>query len=108
MKTLVVATSALILLTGASSAVAAAPSIETVSVHVSKARLDPNNPADAQRLMRRIDAAALQVCGADYHSIVYVKRAVAASSCHRDAVAGAMSQLNSPQASLTVTGVRNR
>jgi UrcA family protein len=59
-------------------------------------------------MMRRIDIAALQACGADAHSFTEVKRAVAASPCHRDAVAGAVSQLNSNQASLTVTGVRNR
>ncbi len=59
-------------------------------------------------LMRRINTAALQACGADAHSFADVKRAVAASPCHRDAVAGAVAQLNTAQASLTVTGVRNR
>jgi UrcA family protein len=108
MKTLVAATAALLLLTGASSAFAAPAGTETASVYVSKAKLDLNNPGDAQRMMRRIDAAALQVCGADYHSIAYIKRAVASSACHRNAVAGAVAQLNSPQASLTVTGVRQR
>jgi topoisomerase-4 subunit B len=40
--------------------------------------------------------------------VAYIKRAVASSACHRNAVAGAVAQLNSPQASLTVTGVRQR
>ena len=108
MKILVASTAALLLLAGASFAAAAPADTETVSIPVSKAKLDLNNPQDAQVLMRRINTAALQACGADAHSFADVKRAVAASPCHRDAVAGAVSQLNSNQASLTVTGVRNR
>ena len=108
MKILAASTAALLVLTGASFAVAAPAETQTVSIPVSKAKLDLNNPQDAQVLMRRINTAALQACGADFHSFSEVKRAVAASPCHRDAVAGAVSQLNSSQASLTVTGVRNR
>jgi UrcA family protein len=108
MKTLVASTAALFMLAGASFAVAASAGTETVNIPVSKAKLDLNNPRDAQVMMRRIDNAALEACGADSHSFVEIKRVVAASACHRDAVAGAVSQLNSNQASLTVTGVRNR
>lgn len=108
MKTLVASTAAVLLLASASFAVAAQVETETVSIPVSKAKLNLNNPQDAQRMMRRINVAALQACGADAHSFPDVKRAVAASPCHRDAVAGAVTQLNSNQASLTVTGVRNR
>lgn len=108
MKTLVASTAAVLLLASASFAVAAQVETETVSIPVSKAKLNLNNPQDAQRMMRRINVAALQACGADAHSFADVKRAVAASPCHRDAVAGAVTQLNSNQASLTVTGVRNR
>ncbi len=108
MKTLAASTAALLLLAGASSALAAQAETETVSIPVSKARLDLNNPQDNQVMMRRINTAALQACGADAHSFPDVKRAVAASACHRDAVAGAVTQLHASQASLTVTGVRNR
>ncbi len=108
MKTLVASTAALLLLAGASSALAAQAETETVSIPVSKAKLDLNNPQDTQVMMRRINTAALQACGADAHSFPEVRRAVAASACHRDAVAGAVTQLHSSQASLTVTGVRNR
>jgi UrcA family protein len=108
MKILAASTAALLVLAGASFAVAAPAETETVSIPVSKAKLDLNNPQDTQVLMRRINTAAMQACGADTHSFSEVKRAVAASPCHRDAVAGAVSQLNSSQASLTVTGVRNR
>jgi UrcA family protein len=108
MKTLVASTAAFLLLTGASFASAATAESQTVSIPVSKAKLDLNTPRDAQRMMERIDSAALQACGADRRSLVYVQRAVAASACHHDAVAGAVAQLNSSQASLTVTGVRGR
>ena len=108
MKTLLASTAALLLLAGAPLAVAAPAGMQTVSIPVSKAKLNLDNPRDARVLMRRIDNAALEACGADTHSFVEVKRAVAASACHRDAVAGARSQLNNNQASLTVTGVRGR
>ncbi len=108
MKMLIASTAALLLLAGGSFAVAAQADTETVSIPVSKAKLNLANPGDAQVMMRRINTAALQACGADAHSFPDVKRAVAASPCHRDAVAGAVTQLHNDQASLTVTGVRNR
>ena len=108
MKILAASTAALLVLAGASFAVAAQAETETVSIPVSKAKLDLNNPQDSDRMMRRINVAALQACGADAHSFPDVKRAVAATLCHRDAVAGAVAQLHSSQASLIVTGVRNR
>ncbi|TCS17320.1 UrcA family protein [Caulobacter sp. BK020] len=108
MKIVLASTLAVLALAAAPFAVAAPAGVETVSIPVSKARLDLDNPRDAKVLMRRIDTAAMQACGADSHSFVELKRVVAASACHRDAVAGAMSQLNSNQAALTVTGVRGR
>ncbi|GGL27227.1 MULTISPECIES: UrcA family protein [Caulobacter] len=108
MKILLASTVAVLALAAAPFAVAAPVGVETISIPVSKSKLDLNNPRDAQVLMRRINTAALQACGADTHSFAELKRVVAASSCHRDAVAGAVSQLNSNQAALTVTGVRGR
>lgn len=108
MKILVASTAALLVLAVAPFATAASAAPMTVSIPVSKAKLDLNNPRDAQRMMRRIDMAALEACGASAHSFTEVKRAVAASACHQDAVAGAVAQLNTPQAMLTVTGVRSR
>jgi UrcA family protein len=95
MKTLVASTVALLLLGSAGLASAA----ETTSVAV-RAKLDPGNPRDLQVMMRRIDTAALEACGAQRGSFVEVKRAVAASDCHRDAVANAVAQLKSSQAAL--------
>lgn len=100
MKILVASTAALLLLASASFATAAAS--ETVNIAVSKAKLDLDNPRDAHRMMKRIDAAALEACGAYPQSALVVKRAIANSPCHRDAVAGAVAQLRSSQASLDV------
>ena len=108
MKTLLASTAALLVLAAAPFAAAASTDLVTVNIPVSKANLDLRNPQDTQKMMRRIDTAALEACGADNHSFAEVKRAVAASACHRDAVAGAVAQLNGSQASLTVTGVRAR
>ncbi|MBO9557868.1 MAG: UrcA family protein [Caulobacter sp.] len=100
MKTLVASTVAVLILAGAGLAQAA----ETTSVAV-RGKLNPGNPRDMSAMLRRIDTAALEVCGAQRGSLTEVKRAVAASACHRDAVANAVSQLKSSQASLDV-GVR--
>ncbi|MGR4866802.1 UrcA family protein [Caulobacter sp. LARHSG274] len=106
MKTLIAATAALLLLAGAGAASAAAS--ETASVAVRTDRLDPSNPRDAERIMKRIDTAALEVCGAYRGSFVELKRVVAASDCHRDAVANAVAQLKSSQAALGESGSRSR
>ena len=106
MKTLIAATAALLVLAGAGVAAAAAP--ETTSVAVRTAKLDLNNPRDAERMMKRIDTAAMEVCGAYRGSLVELKRVVAASACHRDAVANAVAQLKSSQAALSQGGGRSR
>ena len=99
MKLLVVSTAALLLMAGAASAA------ETTNIAV-RAKLDPNNPAERQVLLQRINTAALEACGAQRGSFVEVKRAVAASACHRDAVAGAVAQLKTSQAALDTPSAR--
>ncbi|MBO9710458.1 MAG: UrcA family protein [Caulobacter sp.] len=108
MKTMIASAAALLLLAGAGVATAASAADETVSIAVPRAGLDLNNPHDARTMMKRIDTAALEACGAYPQSALGVKRAIASSTCHRDAVANAKAQLASDQASLTVTGVRAR
>ena len=105
MKIMIASVAALLLLSGAGVA-SASENTQAVRIAVPRGHLDMANPRDAQAMMKRIDAAALEACGAYPQSALGVKRAIAASSCHRDAVAGAVAQLNSSQASLTVTGVR--
>jgi UrcA family protein len=107
MKTMIASFAALLLLSGAGVA-AASGSTEAVQIAVPRGHLDMSNPRDAKIMMKRIDTAALEACGAYPQSALGVKRAIAGSSCHRDAVAGAVAQLSSSQASLTVTGVRSR
>ena len=102
MKTLIAATAALLLLSGASIA-SAAETTTSVAVH---AKLDPNSLSDRDALMQRIDTAAMEACGAQRGSFPDVKRAVAASACHRDAVANAVAQLKTSQASLDTAGGR--
>jgi UrcA family protein len=97
MKIFVASTVALLLL--GSAGLASATAAETTSIAV-RAKLDPGNPRDMQVMMRRIDTAAMEACGAQRGSFVEVKRAVAASACHRDAMANAVAQLKSSQASL--------
>ena len=102
MKTFIAATAALLLLSGASIASAA----ETTTSVAVRSTLDPSNPRDRQVLLQRIDTAAMEACGAQRGSFAEVKRAVAASACHRDAVAGAVAQLKSSQAALDGAGAR--
>ena len=107
MKTMIASVTALLLLSGAGAAQASGAT-EAVRIAVPRGHLDMANPRDAQIMLKRIDNAALEACGAYPQSALGVKRAIAASSCHRDAVAGAVAQLSASQAALTVTGVRGR
>ena len=108
MKLLIASTAALMVLAGAAVANAGAVSADTTSIAVRTAKLDLSNPRDARLAMLRIDTAAMEACGAQRGSFTEVKRAVAASTCHRDAVANAVAQMKSSQASLAVGAPRSR
>ncbi|MFW2829121.1 UrcA family protein [Sphingomonas sp. ID0503] len=56
----------------------------------------PANPRAAQVLLNRIEAAALEVCGAPAGSLAVVKRDAAKSDCYRDGVANAVRGSRSP------------
>ncbi|MDB5455869.1 MAG: UrcA family protein [Caulobacter sp.] len=108
MNILIASTAALMVLSGATFATAAeAPSADTTRIAVHTGKLDLANPRDAKVAMARIDTAAMEACGAQRGSFTEVKRAVAASACHRDAVANAVAQLKSSQASLVRIDNRN-
>ena len=66
----------------------------TVTLH--RAELHPATPGAARRTLARIEAAALDVCGASQFSLRDVKRAVRYSACWRDAVAGTMARIDDP------------
>ena len=76
----------------AAPAFAEAPVEETVSVVVPYGDLDVADPAGADALTQRIDAAAEKVCSRP--DIRDLKGMVAFEECKADALAGAMEQLS--------------
>ena len=58
--------------------------------------LDLNRTSDAQRMLRRLDAAALDVCGASIDSVRDQQRAVRRSACYAEAMDGAVAAVNAP------------
>jgi UrcA family protein len=65
---------------------------------VSAGDLTLSRPADAQRMLRRLDAAALEVCGASVDSVRDQQRAVRRSACYAEAMDGALAAVNAPAA----------
>jgi UrcA family protein len=61
-------------------------------------RVNPNpaTPADARDERRRIEAAAMEVCGASPTSLRELRLAVRGSACYRQAMAGALRQIDHP------------
>ena len=60
------------------------------------ADLHPDTPAAARRAFPHIDAGALAVCGVSSFSLREVIAAERGSACWRDAMAGAMAQIDNP------------
>lgn len=75
----------------AGAASAAPPGYASTVVRVGG--LDLSNPADVRRLERRLDAAALEVCGAPNGSVRMVRMMVARSDCFRETRAQAAQDL---------------
>ena len=86
---------AVILLTGASFPVVAQTAAEarTVTVRVHPA---PATPAGARAERRRIETAAMEVCGASPTSLREQRLAVRNSACYRQALDGALRQIDNP------------
>ncbi|MCR5878715.1 UrcA family protein [Phenylobacterium sp. J367] len=89
MKSLMIAALAL---TMAAPAVAAERSVATADLTLSR-------PADAQRVLRRLDQAALEVCGASVNSVTETRRAARASDCYAQAMDAGVAAVNSPTVS---------
>lgn len=70
---------------------------EAVAVRVGDLAL--NRPADAERLLRRLDRAALDVCGASHVSVRELQRAVRASDCYAQAMDEAVNAVGGPRRS---------
>jgi len=82
------------LLLGAASSTNAART-ETASVTLHHIDLHPATAAAARRSMRRIDEAALNVCGAS-GALAEAKRGIRASSCWQEAAGNAARQSEDP------------
>jgi len=82
------------ILLGAACSVNAARA-ETASVTLRNIDLHPATAAIARRTMRRIDEAALSVCGAS-DALFEARRAIRASSCWQEAAGNAARQSGNP------------
>jgi UrcA family protein len=83
----ILAVSAVLVLT-AGSAVAGAPSNVGTAV-VKTGDINPGRASDVRTLQKRLETAALEVCGAKEASVRAVKWAVARSDCYRETLAQA-------------------
>lgn len=86
---------ALALAVPAASQAASADSA-TVSIPVRVGGLNLTQPADAAVMIRRLETAALEACGASKFSLREYQQAVRESACYRDGMNSAVAQLGSP------------
>ena len=89
MLKIIAVSAALALVAGAASAAPAG----SATVVVRADGLNLSNPSDVRRLDRRLDAAAMEVCGAPSGSVRMVRTAVARSDCFRETRAQAAQQV---------------
>ena len=81
----------------AAGATHAAPLSDTqTSVKVSDYGLDLSRPDDASQMLRRLDVAAMEACGADTSSLREYRLVVRQSSCHAASLDRAVAELNEP------------
>lgn len=78
----------------ASSALAQAPAMETVSIKVPYADLDLNNPAGAQVMASRIRHAAREICGGEEHERGDLTRQMAIDACIKTTSGNAAAKLS--------------
>jgi UrcA family protein len=69
---------------------------ETVSVAVRHGDLNLSNPADAARMMKRLDVASLRACGASSFSLREVVQATRGDACYQAGLNQAVADLNAP------------
>lgn len=81
---------------GAMTAVPSAAQERHEAVTVHRAQLHPATPAAARRTIARIEAAALEACGASSFSLREVKLAVRGSVCWRESMAATMTRIDDP------------
>jgi UrcA family protein len=76
----------------------------TSSRAVSAAGLDLSRSSDAAVMARRLEQAAMNVCGASEFSAREVQNDVRRSSCYREATDRALSALSAPAVSAALRG----
>ena len=86
---------ATLLLASGAHPVAAQRSAETPSVTV-RVNPAPATPAGARAERRRIETAVMEVCGASPASLREQRLAVRGSACYRQALDGALRQIDNP------------
>jgi len=69
---------------------------ETRTIILRKINKNPATEAEARLVLRRIGNAALEVCGADTHSLAVVKAMVRNSHCWKQSMTRAVAQVESP------------
>jgi UrcA family protein len=74
----------------------AGASTATQSVEVRVSDLDLDRSEDARVALRRFERAALRACGGGPGTLRVVRRLVAQSDCHREAVSQAVAAVASP------------
>jgi UrcA family protein len=80
---------------GAIAAQVSQPAVDGPVVVVKYADLDINTPRDAEKLIERIEHAAVQLC--PQVDFMEIERYAASLRCRNDVVARAVSSINSPQ-----------
>jgi UrcA family protein len=75
---------------------AASPADVRTSVKVSLYGFDPSRPDGAAAVLRRLDSAAMEVCGAPIGSLREYRLAVRHSDCHAASLDRAVAQLDDP------------
>lgn len=69
--------------------------------------LDLNSTAGAKVMLRRLDRAALSVCGASEFSVREYQRDVRRSDCYDQAMQSAVRELGAPSVSAAYSGAMN-
>jgi len=76
---------------------------DTTQVAVRYHDLDLNKSANAAILLKRVDVAAMEACGASPFSLAEYRQAVRRSACYQGATSRVVAALNAP----TVTALYN-
>ncbi|MFZ5720354.1 MAG: UrcA family protein [Pseudomonadota bacterium] len=84
-----------LILSAAAALVLSAPALAS-PVKVTTAGLNLADPADAAVMLRRVDLAAAEACGADRGSVRDVQTAIRRTDCYAAAKARTLRALNAP------------